>query len=719
MLRLVDVIKSYKFGKDKCLVLDKINLDFKKQELVFILGKSGSGKSTLLNVIGGLLEVDSGSILLDDQEITKFSDRMLCHYRNNMVGHIFQEYHLVEYMSVVDNIKLAMTIHTNPQARIEEVLRQLGIYSKRNMKVNRLSGGEKQRVAIARAIINNPDILLCDEPTGALDSTNGIKIMQILKKISKDKLVIVVSHDETLAKEYADRIIRITDGKVDYIPQKDDAKFRQVEKKRISKFALFKLAWKNLGLKKGRTLFTSLAISLGFICILIVLCLSKSFNDDLDKLSHDVVSMFPIRIYNGDFEIADVEKPTKTEKTNTRSQNKIIRKKKSDYIVTNKIDTDYMNYVNALPFVSYINYEYDVILPMISDCHKKIDTRYMVPLSSNRFLEDNYDLLYGKNISSMYDIVLKVDSHNQVDEDILKLFNIETDIDYDALVGRKIRYILNDDYFKKRGEYYYIVSDYQKLFQDSNIELEIVGIAREKEVVDDTSNFYFSRELMDFILDRNAKSEIVVDQLKKDYNVLGLDSRKEELLSHLGYNTLPKGINIYVDSLTNKEKVIDALDAYNEENKRLVYIDTMSEAINLLKNVLAIITVLLVAFSTVSVVVAVQMVFILTNNRVMERVKEVGILRSLGARRGDITTLFNMENLVIGLISSSIGIGLTYLLAKPINVFVSFFLEDNGIFALYRNFVIIGFFLNIFIVVLSGYIPASVAGRKKIIDCLR
>ena len=242
MLRLIDVCKSFKFGKNKFLVLDKINLDFKKNELVFILGKSGSGKSTLLNIIGGIIDVDSGKVMLDDRDITKFNNNMLCNYRNNMVGYIFQDYHLIDYMSVIDNVKLGQTIVNGTGRDIEAVLRKLGIYSKRKVKVNKLSGGEKQRVAIARAIINNPDIILCDEPTGALDTSNSIKIMEILKRISRDKLVIVVSHDNVLANKYADRIINIVDGKVDYYPQIDDRNFKKIVNKKISSVSIFKLA---------------------------------------------------------------------------------------------------------------------------------------------------------------------------------------------------------------------------------------------------------------------------------------------------------------------------------------------------------------------------------------------------------------------------------------------------------------------------------------------
>ena len=269
MLRLIDVCKSYKIGKNKIDILNNINLDFKKKELVFILGASGSGKSTLLNVIGGLVDVTSGCIMLDDRDITKFDNSMLCNYRNNMIGFIFQDYHLVEYMSVMDNIRLGQTIK-NDSSKIEDILRKLGIYSKRKSLVNKLSGGEKQRVAIARAIINNPDIILADEPTGALDSSNSIKIMNILKEISKDKLVIVVSHDEGLANKYADRIIRINDGMVDYYPQIDNDRFREISKKKISYASILKLAIKNLCLKKGRTLMTSIAISIGFICMIMV-----------------------------------------------------------------------------------------------------------------------------------------------------------------------------------------------------------------------------------------------------------------------------------------------------------------------------------------------------------------------------------------------------------------------------------------------------------------
>ena len=692
------------------LVLDKINLDFKKQELVFILGKSGSGKSTLLNIIGGVLEVDSGKIMLDDRDITKFNDKMLCNYRNNMIGYIYQDYHLVEYMSVIDNIRLGQTIFDNNN-QIDDVLRKLGIYSKRRVKVNKLSGGEKQRVAIARAIINNPDIILCDEPTGALDSVNSIKIMNILKEMSRNKLVIVVSHDEMLANKYADRIIKISDGKVEYYSQIDDGKFNEIKKKKISLLSIIKLALRNLGLKKGRTLFTSLAISLGFVCMILVLCLSKSFNDDIDKLEHDIVSSFPISVYNGDFEIMDVD--------TVKSSDKIIKKSRNDYIYTNKISSNYVDYVNNIDEVSYVSYEYDISMPVISDRYNKLDNSYFKMIPDSGFIDKNYNILYGKNVENVYDIVLKVDSNNNVSEELLDVFNIDSDIRYDELVGRKLRVILNDLYYVKNGDYYFINSDNKKIYNDSEIELNVVGVVREKEVVDDNSYFYYSGELIEHILRINSNSMIVREQLNKGYNILGIDMDRDSLLSYLGYGTLPMRINIYVSDIESKDIVIEKLDEYNNNNEKLVYVDTMRDAINILKDVINVITIILVIFCFVSMLVSSLMIFILTNNRVIERKKEIGILRGIGARRGDIVRLFNIENLIISIISSIIGVIIISVLVNPINSLLGIFLLDDGMFTIYKDLVIMCLVFNIFIVVLSGYIPSKMASRKKIIDCIK
>lgn len=714
MLRLINVCKSYKFGKDRDVVLDNINVDFKKRELVFILGKSGSGKSTLLNIIGGILDVDSGKVMLDDRDISCFDNRMLCNYRNNMVGFIFQDYHLIEYMSVIDNIKLGKTVRMD-NGDIEVILRRLGIFSKRKTLVNRLSGGEKQRVAIARAIINDPDIILCDEPTGALDSVNSVKIMKILKELSHDKLVIVVSHDEELADKYADRIIRINDGKIDYEPIVDNDKFGEINKKKIGLFSIIRLAIKNLGLKKGRTLFTSLAISLGFICMLMVLCLSKSFNDDVDSLEKEIVSSFPISVYNGDFEINDIDIDR-----NKYFGRDIIRKDIDDYIHKNKIDSSYIDYVNDIDEISYVSYEYDISMPFVSDRYKYIDDSFFKINVGNEYIFKNYDLLYGDMINDIGDILLVVDSNNRVNSKILDSFDIDSDLMYEDIVGRKIRVILNDLYYVRNGDYFYIDGDLEKLYNGSELELEIVGVVREKNIAIDDSFLYFSNELVDYVIDKNRNSEIVSEQIDRDYNVLGIGMDRYEMLSYLGYDSIPSGINMYVDDINKKEIVIDKLDEYNDKysDKRMIYVDTMRDAIDIVKNMINVITVILVIFSLIAILVSSLMIFILTNNRVMERVKEIGILRSLGARSRDVSRLFNIENFIIGIISCFIGIGVLYVLVEPVNNVMDMLIDGGGMFKIDMGIVILCVIFNMFIVVMSGYIPSVIAGYKNIVDCI-
>ena len=263
MLKLKKVCKYYIIGKNKKQVLDNITLDFKDRELVFILGASGSGKSTLLNIIGGNLKCDSGEIWLDGECISNYSDKELDHYRSLVIGNIFQDYNLIDYMNVIQNVMLGYTDGLSKK-EIILLLKQLGVYEKRYEKVVNLSGGEKQRVAIARALASNPDIILADEPTGALDSKTGIEVMEILSKIATKKLVIVVSHDNYLANRYASRIINIRDGKCDYGIINSNNLIVTNERKNKSKIrAVIKFAIKGLWLKKIRTLFTALAISLG------------------------------------------------------------------------------------------------------------------------------------------------------------------------------------------------------------------------------------------------------------------------------------------------------------------------------------------------------------------------------------------------------------------------------------------------------------------------
>lgn len=708
MLELKNICKYYFNGKNKNVILDDVSLKFKNKELVFILGKSGSGKSTLLSIIGGILKSDAGNIYFNGKDICKYNQRKLDNYRKNTIGFIFQDYNLIDYMNVIDNIKIS---GCNSKCKLDILLKQLDIYDKRYMKISKLSGGEKQRVAIARAIINDPDIVLCDEPSGALDSENGIKIMDILRKVSKNKLVIVVSHDNYLAQKYADRVINICDGKIKCNDININDESSSIEKNdNRRKFLTFKLALKNLMLKKGRTFLTSLAISLGIISMMLVLSLSSSFNNEIDKLSQDVVSVFPISISNLSYDIG-----YETDKNN---DDKIYIKKNSEYIHENVITEEFLDYVNKMDGVKYVTYNYDISIPIISDRGNYLDSKYMEVIPSDEYINDNYNILCGRNIMNENEILLVIDSDNNVSSEILNSFNIYENIDYQDVLGRKIRIVTNDNYYLKNGNYFYINDNISNMYNQSEIELSIVGVIREKEEVRNISGIYYDKNIINLIIDKNKDSEIVKSQLNSEYNVLGIDMDRDDMLSYLGYNTLPSNINIYVDNLLDKDIVIDGLDEYNDNHDKLIYEDMMADSIGIIRDFINIISVVLIIFSLVSILVSSLMIFILTNTRVIERKKEIGILRSLGASKQKIINLFCIENIIIGMIAFFISFGILSLLVKPINLLLNNFVGFYNVFSISNNSVIITMIINLLLIFLSGYIPSRKASKMEIVNCI-
>ena len=710
MLKLKKVCKYYIIGKNKKQVLDNITLDFKDRELVFILGASGSGKSTLLNIISGNLKCDSGEIWLDGECISNYSEKELDHYRSLVIGNIFQDYNLIDYMNVIQNIMLGYTDGLSKK-EIIVLLKQLGVYEKRYEKVVNLSGGEKQRVAIARALASNPDIILADEPTGALDSKTGIEVMEILSKIATKKLVIVVSHDNYLANRYASRIINIRDGKCDYGIINSNNLIVTNERKNKSKIrAVIKFAIKGLWLKKIRTLFTALAISLGVISMALVTNLSNSFIKEISNLEKDAVSIFPISVMNGDYEIASMEEE--------KSSDKLIIKDRNKFIHTNKINSKYLDYVRNIEGIKYLTFNYDISMPLISDTYNKIDNKYLNIIPSDDYILDNYDILYGRNIKNKNEILLKVDINNNVDSELFNNYNINSNIPYKNIIGRRVRVILNDLYYIKNGEYYVINNNVREIYDKSNLELTIVGIIREKNESDNGSYLFASQELIDSVIAMNKNSQIVKDGLDDNNNILGLDNDRDDTLSYLGYNTLPKQINIYVLNLDDKSKVVKLLDKYNLDNDKLIYVDTMSSAIDIVKKFINIISAILIIFSIVAIVISSLMIGILTNVRVLERKKEIGIFRSLGASKGDIKRLFNIQNIFIGFIALIFSLIMLSLLVGPINNMMDKYLNIKDVFVINYGLLLLVFIINLIIITIAGLIPAIKASKMEIVDCI-
>ncbi len=699
MLQFEHVYKSYK--KEK--VLRDICISFDDNGLYSILGPSGSGKSTLLNLIFGITKVSSGNIYYDDLNITRMKNRKWDMWRNNTVSFIFQDYKLIDNMSVIDNVKLGENL-SSKRSNVIDIMKYLGIYDIRYKNVNLLSGGEKQRVAIARSLVNDPKIILCDEPTGALDSENSIKIMNILSELSKTKLIIMVTHNKELAEIYSKKIYYIKDGIIDEkcLLEKSTNKFT-LKKTRIRFLSTFKLALGNLKRKKLRTILTSFSNAIGIICVSLVLLLSSSFSKEINSYEEDIISKVPIVISNGSYEKIDGK--------DNYDMNMVNIKRESDFVHTNKINKEFIDYFKNIANSYYVSYGYDISMPIVGN-NKVLDLKYfnMLPYRDDYNYYDNHELISGRYISNSNELLLKVDSYNRVSDRILELFDIKDNVNYEDILGKYITIIDNDKYYGIEDGNLVINSNYtgEKLF--------IVGIIKEKEMVDDNSSLIYDHSLLDRYMDRNKNGLLVNSILGNRINLF--DTSKDELLSYFGYNSIPNKINIYVNNTIEKDNLLNSIKLYNDSHdNKIIYVDSMKEMIDLVKDIIKIITVVLVSFSIISIIVSSIMIMVLTNTSVLERVKEIGILRSLGGMRRDITRLFNTENMMIGIISSMISLFSIYLMINPINRVLNKYLEIGNIVTFDMKKLLIICLVGIIFTVISGYIPSKLASRREIIDC--
>lgn len=708
MLRIENVSKYYKYGKNRKVILDKVNISLGRSGMVAIIGTSGSGKSTLLNIIAGSLRSDEGKVIVEDKDIQKLGEKEINYYRNKVVGYIYQDYNLIEYMSVYDNVRIGYS--DNNRDYVLALLKQLDIYDKRDTLVMKLSGGEKQRVAIARAMINNPRILLCDEPTGALDSQNGIMVMDILKKISENRLVIVVSHDKDLVSRYANEIINISDGVVmqDKKGNINNDKEDKIIYKRVRMRKLRKIALRHLFSNKKRTMMTMSAISLGIISMMMILCMGNNFNKEMNNLEKEVVGVYPIIIRNGEYikENTDIKK----------EEGKIYPSNENIY--ENKITEEYLDYLNSNIGSDKIIYNYFFNKPVISDKYKVLDSSVMKIIPDSKYIEDNYKIIIGNNVRDKYDILLKVDKDGNVNKKIIDALEISLGSEYESIIGRQIKFINNDIYYKKGEGHYYINDDYEEMFNDSEIVLTIVGIIQEKEDNNNGSFIYYDKMVQDELMMVNKNSQILIDEVKGDGNVLGIDIDKEEMIRYLGGSSTPNEIEVYSDNISDKDKIIDVLKEYNNSHDKIIYEDVMASNIKIVRDFISIISGVLIIFSGISLIVSLIMISILTSIRVLERKKEIGILRSIGASKRNIKMIFNYENGLIGLVASIGGIIILNLLVKPINTLIYNLTKLDNLLVIDYRIVFLVMVINILIVVIAGSSPSRKASKLDITKCI-
>ena len=507
MLELKNIKKNYKTGNYNQVVLDGINLKFKDSEFVSILGPSGSGKTTLLNIIGGLDKYDSGDLIINGMSTKKFKDKNWDSYRNNSIGFIFQSYNLISHMSVLNNVELCMTLSgvskKERRKRAKEALIKVGLKNHIHKKPNQLSGGQMQRVAIARALVNNPEIILADEPTGALDSKTSVQIMELIKEIAKDKLVIMVTHNPELAKDYSTRIIELKDGNIindtdnnEVIEEESNYKLKKTS---MNFFTALNLSFNNIMTKKGRTLITAFASSIGIIGIALILSLSNGFQIQIDKYEKETLSQAPIVINEQSIDTNSLSTMQNDDKLKEFPKTKKVYSQKTveNIVHKNIITDDYVNYIgntdeNLIGGISYKNLTSLNLLTKSNDKTLLVDTTLstaQIPSKLNgdksKIMVDNFEIIEGKYAESKEELMLLVDTKNRVDSVILKALGIEEDeINFKDIVGKEFKVVLNDTYYENTGFNFIPNTNLDELYNnENNITLKITGIIRGKKVV--------------------------------------------------------------------------------------------------------------------------------------------------------------------------------------------------------------------------------------------
>ncbi len=763
MLELKNINKSYKTGNFIQHALKDVSINFRKNEFVAILGASGSGKTTLLNIIGGLDRYDSGDLIINNKSTKKFKSLDWDRYRNNCIGFIFQSYNLIPHISILDNVEMGMTLSgVNSKTRrrkAKEALKKVGLLEHIHKKPNQLSGGQMQRVAIARALVNDPDIILADEPTGALDTKTSIQIMELIKEIAKNKLVIMVTHNPDLAKEYATRIIEFQDGVKlsDSNPIKDtekDNKTLKIRKTAMSFLTALKLSFNNIKTKKGRTLITAFASSIGIIGIGLILSLSNGFKIEVDKFEKNSLSQAPIIIStqamnanSEDFEELTSKKLDKyPESKEVHVQKDIIK----TMYHTNKITDNYISFLEKidskyLAGVSYakgtnlivVNKDSNNKYNLVSTLNSGVQEWTLLPTNPNKdkngVIDNMYNVIAGEINNNEPGLILQVDSKNQVYESVLEALGIENKetVTFDEIMNKELKVILNNDYYIKSGNMFYPSQDLEKLYNNKNsITIKVQAIIRGKEdqeMLTNGSGFAYTNALTQKVIEANKNSDIVKAQEKIDYNILTNSpfdetSTKEYMLGYLGSDVVPIAIYLYPQDFNSKEEITNYLDKYNEDKKsddKIEYTDMASMISSLSGGIMDAITVVLIAFSSISLIVSSIMIAIITYISVLERTKEIGILRALGARKKDIKRVFNAETFIIGLTSGLLGIIIAYLLTIPTNHIIENLSGLAGVAKLNIIHAIILVIINVILTMIGGAIPARMASKKNPVEALR
>ncbi len=870
MLKLVNIKKSYKTGDTQTEALKGISIEFRKAEFVSILGPSGCGKTTLLNIVGGLDRYNSGDLVIEGKSTKEYKDKDWDNYRNHSVGFVFQSYNLIPHQTVLENVELALTLSgvskKERRERATEVLKKVGLKDKLKNKPNQLSGGQMQRVAIARALVNNPEIILADEPTGALDSKTSVQIMELLKEISKETLIVMVTHNPELAEKYSTRIVKLKDGQIvdDSKPfteeeQKEEAEKRklaknetqktskkQKNKSKMSFWTAMALSFKNLLTKKARTLLVSFAGSIGIIGIALVLAISSGFSAYVDKTQRNTLSSYPVEISNSDFNMPALMQlflKTDSKKRENDGDKVYVKQELTDLLqnfnesnVSNDIGSfktflendgkkEIEKYTTAIQYLygQGVNpYYYDetedrYINTNTTDLFKETMANYAAThtavltnedkrkryglistlfaggiyfdsgfwsemIDNQKVLDEQYELIKGTYPQNANEVLVVLNENNEISDytlyglgllsqaeldNLMDAYINQTEgepitktYDYDEIMSKSYRLALTSGFFQKEDEtdpnssYIDIrqISDADakkakiaQLYSDVNktIEVHVSGIIKAKDDQNTSIKtcIAYTKALTDLIIEKNNQMPLVqsVDggetiDLKVYVTEMGGApqikhySEKDVVLAYLNKidKNNPIGVNLYPINFDSKSSIVSFINKYNDmqkslgnEEKVITYSDTIGTLMSSISVIISAITYILIAFVSVSLIVSSIMIGIITYISVIERTKEIGVLRSVGASKRDVKHVFTAESFIIGLTSGVFGIVISLILLIPINIVLNHFTNLGSIAMLPALGAVILVLISVLLTFIAGLIPARAAAKKDPVIALR
>lgn len=844
MLEIKKISKVYETENFKQKALDGVSISFRENEFVSILGPSGSGKTTLLNIIGGLDKYTSGDLIINGVSTKEYTDRDWDTYRNHSIGFVFQSYNLIPHQSVLSNVELALTLSgvskEERKKKALKALKKVGLEDHVHKRPNQLSGGQMQRVAIARALVNDPDILLADEPTGALDSKTSVQIMDLLKEVANDRLVIMVTHNAELAEEYSTRIIELKDGKVINDSKEFDKNEKLKERKKIKKTNMsfrtaLGLSLNNLMTKKGRTLLTAFAGSIGIIGIAMILSLSNGVQTYIDRVQEETLTSYPLTIESATIDMTSAmaqqmskqeENEKKKEKNKIYSNNTIgdMLSLMSSQVQSNNLEA-FKKYIDSgkggiKDATSEISYQYHLQLQLYREMEDEILQVNPETVLKNLGFPENATVMMGSVWTELYqneklnnqlyevvkgrmpkkynEVVVMVDENNQITDyvlyalglkdqeelealykDVIAGKEVESEFvgyDYDEIIGLEFKLLLNTDYYDKVNNMWIYRKDDEKYLKDKVKEAEtikVVGIIKPNEDAAVTQNglggVFYTDDLEKYVINKVNDSKIVKEQKENpDINILtGLEFSDEEfsmsdlskeqmaylqslsteelaevinrykaqadatydsVLRELGSVNLdkPSAIYLYASDFEKKEEITNAISEYNKkcekagkEENVINYTDIVGLLMSSVTVIVDMISYVLIGFVSISLVVSSIMIGIITYISVLERTKEIGILRAIGASKKDVSRVFNAETLIVGAAAGVIGILMTLLLNIPVNIIVGNLTDVKNISILPLGGAVALIIISIVLTLIAGLIPSRVASKKDPVEALR